>query len=197
VSSQGGEDAILERLFARIGTTNKLAVDVGARDGVSLSNTYNLERRHGWKRILFDARPKAPQVHPVRLTVANIDGAFVTYGVPPTVDLLSIDVDGNDFHLWKALTVSRPRVVVIEYNAGFGPHESVVIPYRADHWWDKTSYYGASAAALAKLGREKGYSLVDFTPGLNLVFAADEAWLPPAQPTGQPPCGPDRRWEVY
>jgi hypothetical protein len=34
------------------------------------------------------------------------------------------------------------------------------IEYRPDFVWDETTYHGASLAALRKLGRDKGYSLI-------------------------------------
>ena len=202
MSSQSREDAILARIFAAIGTTNRVAVECGARDGVKGSNTHQW-RAQGWRCVLFDRAPKAPIVHQVMLTAENIADTFAAYRVPASFDLLSIDVDGNDFHLWKALAGYTPRVVVIEYNASFAPHESVVMPYRAQHHWDKTNYYGASAAALVKLGREKGYVLVDYTPQLNLIFVRadvavhlEDMALPPAAPYGYPSDG-GRRWEAY
>jgi hypothetical protein len=94
------------------------------------------------------------------------------------------------------------RVVVIEYNSNFRPDESLVMPYDPTHRWDKTDYYGASAAALVKLGRERSYTLVDVTPRVNLFFVADEALaglaacaLPPRAPYGYPVS--KRHWEVY
>jgi hypothetical protein len=196
MSSQFGEDAIVERLFARIGTTNKFAVEFGARDGVGNSNTHALRVHHGWTCVLLDCCSKAAIVSQIFLTAENLQQTFLVHRVPKTFDLLSIDVDGNDFHLWKALTAFTPRVVVIEYNSRFGPDESRVMPYNPAHRWDKTDYYGASAAALVKLGREKGYTLVDYTPKVNLFFVKDDANLPPKAPYGYPPA-PHPRWEVY
>jgi len=194
MSAQFGEDAILARLFARIGTTNRVAVECGARDGASKSNTHDLRVNHGWTCILFDAVSKSPLVHEVFLTTANINQAFAAHDVPAAFDLLSIDVDGQDFYLWQALPHYHPRVVVIEYNSRFGPEESVVMAHRPDHRWDKTDYYGASAAALQKLGRQRGYSLVEYTRA-NLIFAKDETLLPPKAPYGYP--RGTGRWEAY
>jgi hypothetical protein len=202
MSSQGQEDAILARIFDEIGTTNRIAVEVGAGDGVRNSNTHALVRQ-GWARVLFDAAPKALCVIRARVTAANVNALLQAYGVPAVFDLLSIDVDGNDFHIWRALTVATPRVVIIEYNSSFGPQQSVVMPYYPAHVWDLTDYYGASAAALVKLGRQKGYTFVASEPKINLVFVRDsvltdglvERPLPPAEPYGYPPSR--QTWEVY
>jgi len=184
MSSQFEEDAILDRLFTRIGTTNTVAVECGARDGVEKSNTHQFRAR-GWTCVLLDCQPQSPAVQAVFLTAENIQATFRAQRVPPTFDLLSIDVDGNDWHLWKALTDFRPRVVVIEYNSRFGPADCAVMAYNPAHRWDQTDYYGASAAALVKLGRDRGYSLVDYTRA-NLIFVEDAAWLPPRAPFGYP-----------
>lgn len=205
MSAQFTEDAILARIFAAIGTTNRYAVEFGARDGVGNSNTHLLRVREGWTCLLLDSHPKAPFVHQAWLTAENIADTFASYGVPASFDLLSIDVDGMDFYLWQALDGYRPRVVIIEFNSSFGPEESVVIPYDPGYRWDKTAYYGASAAALVKLGRSRGYTLVDVIPRVNLVFVADEALagtelgpcpLPTCAPYGYR-AGPPRRWEAY
>jgi hypothetical protein len=188
--SQGPEDAILARIFDAIGTTNRYAVEFGARDGVRLSNTHAL-RLQGWTCLLLDANPVAKIVRRAFLTAENINATFARYAVPADFDLLSIDVDGNDFYLWQALSGYRPRVVVIEYNCRFGPDQSVVIAYRPDFIWDRSNYYGASAAALVKLGAEKGYVLADVSPRINLVFVRADLGIaaraiPPAEPCPHP-----------
>lgn len=105
------------------------------------------------------------------ITAENIEGLFQKYGVPTECDLLSIDIDGNDYWVWKAITHFHPRVVIIEYNANKGPDASVTIPYDPAFIWDKTDYQGASLRALEKLGREKGYALVATDPcGVNAFF---------------------------
>lgn len=200
MSSQGREDAILADIFARIGTTTRIAVEVGARDGVKGSNTHAL-RLAGWSCVLLDSHPQAPEVHQVWLTVENIVPTFQRFGVPVSFDLLSIDVDGNDYHLWHGLVAYMPRVVVIEYNCHFAPDEVAVMPYAPRRRWDKTTYYGASAAALVALGRRKGYSLVAYTPRQNLIFVLDTArgtlpmleTLPPKDTCGY--IVSPRRWE--
>jgi hypothetical protein len=87
------------------------------------------------------------------------------------IDLLSIDIDGNDYWVWQSITVVEPRVVVIEYNARYPPGLSWIMPYNPrNQFWDD-GYFGASLSALEELGRQKGYVLVgcDFT-GTNAFF---------------------------
>jgi hypothetical protein len=172
--SQNGEDGILEALFAAIGATNRFFVEFGVEDG-SVCNTRRLRER-GWSGLLMDPRdPPAPGVAREFVTAENIEALLDKHGVPPEPDLLSIDVDGNDWWIWKAIVSRRPRVVVIEYNAAQRPPRSVTIAYDPAFRWDGTDYFGASLAALEKLGREKGYALVGCdSRGVNAFFVREE-----------------------
>lgn len=181
VYSQGGEDGVIARIFARIGTRNRRFVEFGAWDGQHWSNTANLRLHAGWTGLLIDrdgARRNEALVVADTITAENVNEVFARHGVPHDLDLLSMDIDGNEYWVWQALRY-RPRLVVVEYNMGFGLDVAKTIAYRHDHVWDETSYHGASLAALRKLGRRKGYSLIH-TDGWvpNAFFVADEE-LPP------------------
>lgn len=176
VTSQCGEDGVLEAIFARIGATNRQYVEFGCGDGVQC-NTAALRRR-GWRGLLMDgvAAPGAPDVrmHAAWITAENIESLFDAHDVPQEPDLMSIDLDGNDWWVWRAVE-RRPRVVVAEYNANLGPALALTIPYDPQHGWDGTDFYGASLPALVKLGRRKGYTLVHCTQsGVNAFFVRDD-----------------------
>lgn len=174
--SQNGEDGIIAAIFALIGTEGKFFVEFGAEDGVQCNTRY-LRMRKGWRGLMMDGGHEDPAINLRRafITAENIEELFRQYGVPETFDLLSIDIDGNDYWVWKAITRFRPRVVVIEYNGCLPCAPAVTIPYRPDFAWDRTDYYGASLAALEKLGREKGYMLVGTdSNGVNAFFVLDE-----------------------
>ena len=94
------------------------------------------------------------------VSAENVNELFAKYEVPREPDLLSIDVDGNDYWIWKAIDRYQPRVVIVEYNVFFGLNVSKTIGYNPDHVWDETHYHSASIAAFHKLGREKGYALI-------------------------------------
>lgn len=170
--AQGGEDRLCLRLLKRIGIRSRCAVEFGAIDGITKSNTAYFRDVLGWRVILFDSDPRGPaihEVHRVRLTADNINDTFAAYGVPEDLDLLSIDIDGNDLWVWRALTY-RPSLVIIEYNPRWTFRRSRTVPYDpARDTWDKTDYYGASALALTRLAREKGYVLAGSTE-YNLIF---------------------------
>ena len=112
------------------------------------------------------------------ITAENINALFRKYGVPEAFDLLSIDIDGNDYWVWRAIA-HRPRVVVIEYNAHPPPQERKAIVYDPAFRWNGSDYFGASLRAMKELGDQKGYTLVHCErTGANAFFVATEA-LPP------------------
>jgi hypothetical protein len=184
VLSQGGEDGVLEALFARLGSTNRRYVEFGCGDGVQC-NTAAL-RRQGWQGLLMDGvdAPGAPDVHivPAWITAETIEALFDAHGVPAEPDLMSIDLDGNDWWVWRAIR-RRPRVVVAEYNGNLAADRALVMPYDPGHRWDGTNHYGASLLALQRLGREKGYTLVYASQaGVNAFFVRDDLVAAPAPP---------------
>jgi hypothetical protein len=171
IYSQNGEDGIIQAIFKKIGTTNKYFVEFGVENGKECNTRYLMEK-NGWKGLLMDEKNENKNVKKEFITAENVNELFKKYGVPKEFDLLSIDVDGNDYWIWRALGGAwRPRVVVIEYNSKYKPPKSVSIEYEPNFQWDGTDYIGASLSALAKLGEEKGYKLVGCdNTGLNAFF---------------------------
>jgi len=174
VFSQNGEDGVIEAIFAAIGVTNRFFVEFGVEDATECNAAYLLEQ--GWTGLLMDgtgiSRNPLAVVQREMVTAENVNELFAKYHVSPEFDLLSIDIDGNDYWVWKALDY-RPRVVVIEYNAGVPPELRRVIPYDPHFQWDGSDYMGASLGALAELGNRKGYELVYCErAGSNAFFLA-------------------------
>ena len=178
VASQNGEDGILQAIFTAIGTTDKYFVEFGVGNGEQCNTAY-LAAHRGWTGLLMDVEAGPPHaripVHQELVTAENVNALFEKYGVPASFDLLSIDIDGNDYWVWKAITAYRPRVVVIEYNASVPPTESRTIPYDPAFRWSGTDYFGASLLALAKLGQEKHYVLVGCDRSGTNAFFVDAA----------------------
>ncbi len=175
IYSQNGEDGIIAQIFRTIGTLNRTYVEFGAGDG-SECNTHLLRER-GWSGLLMDLQHSNPkiQLYREKVTAENIQSLLTKYSIPKEFDLLSIDIDSNDFYVWKALSHYIPRVVVIEYNGSHGPNLDRIIPYDPNAHWDGTLYYGASLLSLFRLGREKGYSLVYVEKrGVNAFFIRDD-----------------------
>jgi hypothetical protein len=187
VFSQNGEDGVLAEIFRRIGVAGGGFVEFGASDGAE-SNAAFLAQVLGWPGLFLEADPGAfsalehryrghPRVRTVQAAVEadTIEELLRGAGVPAEPDLLVIDVDGNDYWIWRALEAFRPRVVVIEYNGDLDPTVPRVMPYAPGWRWDHTSGYGASLAALEALGSEKGYRLVHTElAGVNAFFVRED-----------------------
>lgn len=169
VASQFGEDGIIEQIFSIIKPTTKWCVEFGAWDGKFASNTYNLIQNYDWSAVLIDGNEeklkKAEETHkgkPVTLIPAlvgwgendSLDAILSKTQIPLEFDFLSIDIDGNDYHTWKALKRYRPKVVVIEFNPTFPDN----ISYVQDA--DPHKVHGTSLKAMVELGKEKGYELI-------------------------------------
>jgi hypothetical protein len=187
--SQNGEDGIIAELFRRVGYGNRVFVEIGASDGAE-NCTVDLVSK-GWSGIWIEGDPdkvaaarKRTAGHSVRVVEAFIDRESVLpvlkeASTPTEPDLLVIDVDGNDYWIWKAVATRYiPRVVVIEYNSTVGPHLNWVMPYNPNHRWNETAWHGAGLAALARLGRSLGYVLVGCeSHGVNAFFVLrKDAW---------------------
>jgi hypothetical protein len=109
------------------------------------------------------------------VTAENINELLSRAGFTGEIDLLSIDIDFNDYWVWKAVEAARPRVVVIEYNAALRPPMSLVVPYSPDRMMSGGNYFGASLEALVRLGRAKGYRIVGCSfAGVNAFFVRDD-----------------------
>ncbi|MDO8589679.1 MAG: hypothetical protein Q7R69_00165 [bacterium] len=181
VYSKHGGDGILALIFSKIGMTNCIFVEVGVEDGTEC-NTANLSRNFGWNGLLIDANEEwvkrardfyqeyKVKVAACLVTAENINQLLQDNGIGGEIDLLSIDIDGNDYWVWEAINVINPRVVVMEYNTAMG-HRSLTIPYNPARRYQNDFYYGASLRALSKLAIKKGYNLVACdSHGLDAFF---------------------------
>jgi hypothetical protein len=187
--SQNGEDGIIEEIFNRIGVTDRFFVEFGSSDGIETNSTYLLYK--GWQGVWFDGSDrninhiKDACVHAIAsgrlqalcrfITAENIENLFQQANVPKEFDLLSIDIDGNDYYVWDAIKSYSPRVVIVEYNSVYRPGCDFVIPYQANAVWDKSSHFGSSLSALYRLGEKKGYKLVGCCfAGINAFFVRED-----------------------
>jgi hypothetical protein len=191
--SQYDEDGKLLAILDRIGVGTHTFIEIGVGIGREC-NTANLSLNFGWSGLLIEGGARNAElaqrfyrrhaggevvvIHGFA-TAENIDGVIASAGFSGTVDVLSIDIDGMDYWIWKAIHAVTPRVVVIEYNRGLGVDAIEVTPY--DPRFDRFRYsstglvYGASLGALARLGKEMSYRLVGTTAGLNAFFVRDDA----------------------
>jgi len=170
--SQHGEDGIVEELFSRLNVSAGRFVEFGVGDGREC-NSAKLVVEQGWSGMMIEAGAKdfaaamkryadypTVAIRQYFVSAENIAKIFELEGVPTQFDLLSIDVDGNDYWIWKSLSLFRPKVVVIECNSLYAPPHKWVLPYDAAFRWNGDWHFGASLAALEALGRELGYALL-------------------------------------
>jgi len=198
--SQNGEDGILLLIFSAVGPRSKRVVEICAGDGIEC-NAANLIINHGWTGLLFDGEAEAirrgkafyaertnawrfhrlpPTLVRAWITVDNVNPLIEENGFSGEIDLLSLDLDGVDFWIWKSIKCIAPRVVVLEYNNRWAPQQSVTVPYVGDFAASGASvegegYFGASLLAFARLGKEKGYRLVGANgPNTNAFFLRND-----------------------
>jgi glycosyltransferase involved in cell wall biosynthesis len=172
VFSQNGEDGVLAEILRRVGAPARHFVEFGVESGRE-GNCVYLADVAGWHglfieageemfRLLEDKYAAREGVKTIRarVTARNVEALFAQAGVPEEPDVVSIDVDGQDYWIWEAIERYRPRVMIVEYNSAIDPRRRLVQPDEAGRSWDGTDRYGASVAALQVLAERKGYRLV-------------------------------------
>lgn len=195
VYSQNGEDGIILFLLAIVGWEHRRFLEIGIQDGWEC-NCATLARLLYWDGWFVEGDPtyaelardlfsrdsliqnRNVQVLNAYVTRENINALLAENDIRE-VDLFSLDIDGMDWWIWKEIRNFRPRVVVVEYNSAFGPEREVSVPYRTGFnrkdYHPTLLYYGASLAALAKLGREKGYRFIGCnSSGVNAFFVRED-----------------------
>ncbi|HJW44252.1 MAG TPA: hypothetical protein VJ463_07340 [Geothrix sp.] len=176
VYSQFGDDGIIQYLISHLPAIHSF-VEFGVEDYTE-ANTRFLLVENQWRGLILDGRPDLDEVLSAQglpmlynlevrsafITAENINDLILGAGFSGEIGLLSIDIDGNDYWVWKAITCVQPQIVVVEYNAVFGSERALTIPYspgfsrqQAHHSY---LYFGASLRALCLLAEEKGYAFV-------------------------------------
>jgi hypothetical protein len=185
--SQNDEDGIIAEIFRRIGATNRMFLEFGVSDG--LENNTLLLTYDGWRGVWLDGSKEkvafinqkfqpllasnSLRVSQQWITAETIDEVIRSFQLPTDLDLLSIDIDGNDYYVFEKIECIRPRVVVIEYNSKLPPPVLAVMEYRPDFCWenDQTDYFGCSLESLTRMAEKKGYQLVGCNiTGCNAFF---------------------------
>ena len=189
VFSQFEEDGKLLFIFSIIGMDNKVFVEIGSDDGVN-SNSANLYFNFGWRGLFIDGNSRSikrgkkffnkyphpwfykPKFICAKVTRENINELIEDSGIKGKIGLLSIDIDGNDYWIWDAITIIDPKIVIIETHNEFGL-KNIVVPYDPDYSFPGKHpvYHGASPVAMNKLANKKGYRLVGANElGFNFIF---------------------------
>lgn len=170
VYSQTGEDGIIEKILELIPDDDKWCVEFGALDGIFLSNTRHLIESKGYSAVLIESDEKKfrdlqrnysqhDEVFTINEFVGfgengHLDHILSNTSIPYDFSFLSIDIDGNDYHTWKAFSKYKPKVIVIEFNHTVPTHVRFVQAA------DPSVNQGASLLSLVELGKDKGYELV-------------------------------------
>ncbi|MEY2470315.1 MAG: hypothetical protein QOF21_3013 [Actinomycetota bacterium] len=199
VFSQWNEDGIIQWLIAKLGLTTGRFIEFGV-ESYAESNTRFLLTHNNWRGLILDGGASHIEFVQSReliwrydLTAVtsfvdrdNINDLFRTNGFKGEIELLSIDIDGNDYWVWEAIDAVTPKIVVAEYNSTFGAEHAVTVPY--DDAFDHNTahysrlYFGASLAAMERLADAKGYALVATeSHGSNAFFVRRDVMgaLPP------------------
>ncbi len=196
VHSQFDEDGILLYIFSIIGTVNKRVVEICAGDGI-VCMAANLIINHGWDALLFDGdrvsvangikyyklNPSTSVFPPkfVRawITKDNIDKLITDNGFTGEIDLLSIDIDGNDYYIMEAIQSVKPRVIICETHNVVPANLAVTMPYKEDYYYldgkQHEEFRSVSLLAMQKLLSQRGYKLVGAHKyGFNAIFMLKE-----------------------
>jgi hypothetical protein len=175
--SQNGEDGVIARLLEILGAGNTFYVEIGAGCGQECNTRWL--RENGWSGIMLDSNCSDPtlDLYQEFVTAENVIELLTKYGAPGEFGVLSIDIDGNDYWVCKAILKHfQPRIIVVEFNAALPSNIAVSMPYDPLHRWVGQPYVGQSLLAVQKLGAEYGYSLVFAAP--PNAFLALRARLP-------------------
>lgn len=187
-----GEDGIVGYLLQQLKNVPPVFVDIGAGNCIT-GNCTLLAVHFNWKGAFIDKESKQLSIGKrfyrktnsslkyinEEITPGNINQVITDAVVPGEIGLLSIDIDGNDYWIWKAITIIQPRIVVIEAKVEFG-YQNVIVPYGANNHRSKDiKYNGGSVEAFRKLGIAKGYKLVGANQqGYNLFFVKQDENIP-------------------
>jgi hypothetical protein len=188
VFSQRGEDGIIQYIINQIDIPNPIFIEFGVENYME-SNTRFLLFNNNWSGLVIDNdktnirfiihdfiywKYDITAYHSF-ITRDNINTLISRFTSIKDIGLLSIDIDGNDYWIWEAISEIQPRIVVCEYNSAFGNQLKVSVPYDHDFARSKKHYsnlyFGASLPALCHLGEEKGYDFIGTSgAGVNAFF---------------------------
>ena len=182
--SQNDEESLIRNILETINDEEKYCVEFGAWDGITGSNSYNFIKNDNFKSVLIEG-----DEHKYNNLIQNmknynascfckyvsfegqntLDNILKSTDIPNDFSFLSIDIDGNDYHIWESLKNYKPKVVIIEFNPSISNEVEFVQPK------DMSLNQGTSPLSLVKLAKMKGYELV--TTNLNNCFFVDEKYF--------------------
>ena len=183
--SQSGEDGVLEYVLDKIPNKDNWCVEFGAWDGIHLSNTYHFISQKNYNSVLIEGETDRWKTLCLNMEKFNsicinkfvdfegentLDNIFATTAIPKNFDLLSIDIDGNDYYVWDSLDKYKPKVVIIEINIRNKPNEYIINEKNSDF---KIGISGTGILPLTELAEKKGYSLIA-NISCNAIYVSNE-----------------------
>jgi len=199
VFSQWGDDGIIQYLIHYLEIRNNVFIEFGVENYLE-SNTRYLLMNNNWTGLVMDG--SSVNVNKIKksdyywkydlsaisafVSSENINSLIEEAGFSGEIGLLHIDIDGNDYWIWKALNIIEPIIMIVEYNSVFGGNRPITVPYKAD--FNRTDahysnlYAGASILALCDLAKEKGYAFIGSNSAGNNAYFVKENYLKDLKP---------------
>jgi len=192
VTSQWGEDGIIEWLCHQLPGIDRSFVEFGV-ENYGEANTRFLLQNRGWRGLIMDgsvshmAHVRSETLHWMFdlvavdsfVTAENINNLIEENGFAGELGILSVDIDGNDYWVLKAVECVRPALLIAEFNGVFGDRHPITVPYKPD--FDRLSahhsgqYFGASIRAMVELAADKGFRFLGTNSnGVNAFFVRDD-----------------------
>jgi hypothetical protein len=176
IFSQNGEDGITMKLMELIyngNNDNKFYVEFGVGNGIEC-NTRILREHYNWKGLQMDGGYDNDKFNLQKefIIKENVVELFRKYNVPQNINILSVDIDFNDFYCLKEILANyQCDIIICEYNGTHLANEDKIIMYDKNRSWDLSNYFGASLLSLDKLGKKYNYSLIYCDAnGVNCFF---------------------------
>lgn len=187
--SQNGEDGILREILRRMKKDRGRFVEIGSGDG--LENNTRLLLETGWEGVWIDGNEGCCslagkvnkkfvengklKIRNSLVTTENVNQLMTELEVPHDIDVLSLDVDLNTYHVWEKLKETSPSVAIIEYNGFFPADSDWIAEHDPSGWWDGGFNMGAALRPLEELSRKKGYRLIGCDlSGANAFFIRED-----------------------
>ncbi len=194
VFSQWGDDGIIQYLINRLDIENRVFIEFGVENYLE-SNTRFLLMNNNWSGLVMDGSTTNVDIiksaayywkydllaKAAFITSENVNSLIGEAGFEGEIGLLHIDIDGNDYWIWKSLTIVEPIIMIVEYNSVFGKKRSITIPYQEDFIRTKAHYSnlyaGASISALCDLAEEKGYAFIGCNSAGNNAYFIKKQYI--------------------
>jgi len=175
--AEHGEEGILKHIFEKIGFgKNKFVLDIGAGHQEIGSSTVWLRKEYKLNSLLFDCHPRQSMSNIIKdfLTKENILSLLENHNAPNNIDMLNVDIDGNDYWILKEILDSKKysfNLIMVEINPNIPHDKTYVMPYNGGARKHRNINYGAGLAAFDKLLSQYGYKLLH---KMNTPFKAGE-----------------------